>query len=127
MKTKTKKKAATAESKKKATTIGKLFDLMSNESVVVSVKYYSDEEAPDQGYVGFYFMPYLLEDCGDEFRIDDMSWPKSTKVRVLEDGTAVAKAHDHTYLFRFYNLLQMSPNGPFFDRGLEQWRWFRSE
>ena len=102
MKTKTKKKTKTTA---KTTTIGSLFKQMFNESVVVSVNYYSDEEAPDDvGKPQFYFMPYLLEVYDNEVRVDDMGWPNSTKVQILGDGTAVAKAYGYTYLFRFYNL-----------------------
>jgi hypothetical protein len=118
----------TKKTAKKSMTVGSLFELMSKESVVVSVNYYSDDQAPDEtGKPSFYFMPYLLEVYDNEVRIDDMAWTSATKVQILGDGTAVAKKRDYTYLFRFYNLDQMPPTGPFYDAGKEQSRWFISE
>jgi hypothetical protein len=52
-------------------------------------------------------MPYLVEVCDDEIRVDDMTWPNSTKAQILADGTAVAVLDGYTYLFRFYNLNQI--------------------
>ena len=80
---------------------------MSDRSFVVSVNYYSDDQAPDAGKPQFYFMPYLVEVCDDEIRVDDMTWPNSTKAQILADGTAVAVLDGYTYLFRFYNLNQI--------------------